>query len=416
MPGAQTPLQMASQLAHLPGLVLLESATATSTKGLSLVTAAPKKVLRGHIATDWHLIAEHLSVQSHDHNNGKVPPAGGLFGWVGFDGEFCFGIYPEVLAFDHHHQSWSEWGTLSTQLCQRKLGRAPHLQFQPLVEREAFVTAVKRAQSYIAAGDIYQVNLSHPWQAPWPEGADALAFYRQLQQSSPSPFAAFLSLAGTEVFSSSPECFLSMSGQQIETRPIKGTRPRFPAHQAKDLASAKALAASVKEQAELLMITDLERNDLGQVCEFGSVHVPELAAVESFAQVFHLVSTVCGTLRPEVDHAAAFKACFPGGSISGAPKRRALEIIAELEHHPRGLYTGAIGYFGFNGESQFNIVIRTAIREGQTITFHAGAGIVADSVPEHEYEETLHKAAGLLAAANPRPKKIPAPAQDRHED
>jgi len=168
---------------------------------------------------------------------------------------------------------------------------------------------------------------------------------------------------------------------------------------AEDKASARALTASAKERAELLMITDLERNDLGQVCKYGSISVPELAAVESFAQVFHLVSTVQGTLRAEVDHAAAFKACFPGGSISGAPKKRALEIIAELERHPRGLYTGAIGYFGFNGQSQFNIVIRTAVQQGDTISFHAGAGIVADSVPELEYEETLHKASGLLKAS-----------------
>ena len=159
------------------------------------------------------------------------------------------------------------------------------------------------------------------------------------------------------------------------------------------------LQASVKENAELLMITDLERNDLGQVCEFGSIHVSELAAVESFAQVFHLVSTVQGTLRADISHAEAFRQCFPGGSISGAPKKRALEIIHELEPHPRGLYTGAIGYFGFNGESQFNIVIRTAVQVGREITFHAGAGIVADSVPALEYEETLHKAAGLLRAA-----------------
>ena len=147
------------------------------------------------------------------------------------------------------------------------------------------------------------------------------------------------------------------------------------------------------------MITDLERNDLGQVCEFGSVRVSELLGLESHAQVHHLVSTVEGRLRQDVDHLDAFLACFPGGSISGAPKKRALEIIRELEMHDRGLYTGAIGYFGFNGESQFSIAIRTAWRTGDVVQFHTGAGIVADSVPELEYEETRHKAAGILQAA-----------------
>lgn len=416
MPSEHSPFQVACNLSHLPGLILLETATTSHHGGLSMVTAAPHKVLRGHIATDWQLIADEVSAHSIADPGPHGAPAGGLFGWVGFDGEFCFGVYSDVLVFDHRQQTWSELGQLSAQFSCRNLGPAPQLRFVPVIQRDAFIASVTSAQAYIAAGDIYQVNLAHPWLAQWPDGSDPLAFYRRLQQSSPAPFAAFLSLNGTDVFSSSPECFLRMSGRQIETRPIKGTRPRFPSNAAKDKASAQALVASVKEQAELLMITDLERNDLGQVCEFGSVHVPELAAVESFAQVFHLVSTVRGTLRPGVDQTTAFKACFPGGSISGAPKKRALEIIAELERHPRGLYTGAIGYFGFNGESQFNIVIRTAIRQGQTITFHAGAGIVADSVPEHEYEETLHKAAGILGAANGQAKKILVSAQGTHED
>lgn len=149
------------------------------------------------------------------------------------------------------------------------------------------------------------------------------------------------------------------------------------------------------------MITDLERNDLGQVCDFGSVFVPELWAVESFAQVHHLVSTVKGTLKPGIDHVSALAACFPGGSISGAPKKRALDIIQELEKTPRGIYTGAIGYFGLNGQSQFSIAIRTAVKKGGEISFQVGSGIVADSVPEREYEETLHKAAGILRAARP---------------
>ena len=182
------------------------------------------------------------------------------------------------------------------------------------------------------------------------------------------------------------------------TRPIKGTRPRYY-NAGEDERSAYELMTSPKEIAELIMITDLERNDIGKVCEFGSVRVAELLKLERFAQVFHLVSTVEGRLRPEFGHLQALHACFPGGSISGAPKHRALEIIAELEPVSRGLYTGAIGYLGANGESQFSIAIRTAIIENGMLSLHAGAGIVADSQADSEYEETLHKAAGFFAAA-----------------
>jgi len=255
---------------------------------------------------------------------------------------------------------------------------------------------VERAQAYIAAGDIYQVCLSHPFEADFP--GSAWPYYAKLRRHSPAPFSAFLNFDGVQIASASPECFLRMSGREIVTRPIKGTRPRRPDEQM-DRESARDLLASQKEIAELIMITDLERNDLGRICEYGSVDVPELLTLESYEQVHHLVSTVRGTLRSEVSHPAALRACFPGGSISGAPKKRALEIIAELESFPRGIYTGAIGYFGYNGESQFSIAIRTAVFQNGKASFHAGAGIVADSVPEREWQETLDKAAGLLLAA-----------------
>jgi anthranilate/para-aminobenzoate synthase component I len=194
-----------------------------------------------------------------------------------------------------------------------------------------------------------------------------------------------------------------MSGRHILTRPIKGTRPRMESP-AEDERQALELTTSPKEIAELVMITDLERNDLGHVCEFGSVTASQLLHLERYAQVFHLVSTVEGTLREEISQVEALATCFPGGSISGAPKKRALEIIRELESAPRGLFTGAIGYFGYNGESQFNIAIRTvAIHRDESgrglAEFHVGAGITADSHPEREWEETLHKAAGILQAA-----------------
>jgi anthranilate/para-aminobenzoate synthase component I len=188
-----------------------------------------------------------------------------------------------------------------------------------------------------------------------------------------------------------------MSGSQIISRPIKGTRPRA-ADPTRDAQLAYELQTSAKELAELVMITDLLRNDLGKVCEYGSVQVPELAKLEKFAQVQHLVSTIEGRLKQDVTHFAAFASCFPGGSITGAPKFRAMEIIDELEPISRGPYCGAIGYLGFNRESQLNIAIRTAICAQGKIHFNVGAGIVADSIPEMEYEETLAKAAGFLAA------------------
>lgn len=265
------------------------------------------------------------------------------------------------------------------------------------MDRRQFEAMVRRAKEFIAAGDIYQVNLSQRFSAWY--GGDPWGFYSRLRQASPAPFGAFLALGGMTILSASPESFLSMSGRSIETRPIKGTRPRM-AEPAADEKSALDLITSPKEIAELVMITDLERNDLGQVCEYGSVVVPELVRLERYAQVFHLVSTVRGTLREGVSHAEAFRACFPGGSITGAPKKRAREVIAELEPVPRGIYTGAIGWFGFNGESRWSIAIRTAVHAGSELAFHVGAGIVADSDPGAEYEETLHKAEGFFAAGS----------------
>lgn len=385
-----TPAEIAAQLCQREGFIWMDSSLSLP-GAVSVLTADPVEVLQGHIDRDWEKVRAAL----------RTPraAAGGLYGWVGYDGHFTFGIYPHGLVYDHDHARWYQFGSFKFQISNFKSPAAPRLRFQPGVARDDFIRTVRRAQDYIAAGDIYQVNLSCPWKAEWPRDADALALYLKLRAVSPAPHAAFMRLAGTTVLSASPELFLRMHSSRIATRPIKGTRPRFIGDPDRDSAAVRELTASAKERAELLMITDLERNDLGQVCEFGSVTVPELWRVESFAQVFHLVSTVTGTLRPHVDHVDAFRACFPGGSITGAPKKRAMEIIAELEPHPRGLYTGAIGWFGFDGRSQWNIAIRTAVQKGGEIAFHTGSGIVADSVPEREYEETLHKAAGILAAA-----------------
>jgi len=276
------------------------------------------------------------------------------------------------------------------------------------LSRDAFMTAVERAQNYIRAGDIYQVNLSHRLTAPC--GFSSWEFFANLSAVSPAPFAAYLDGGDFEIASSSPEQFLRMSGSHIVTRPIKGTRPR-DSDATRDAQLAYELQTSPKELAELVMITDLLRNDLGKVCEFGSVQVPELAKLEKFAQVQHLVSTVDGRLRQGVTHFAAFASCFPGGSITGAPKFRAMEIIDELEPVSRGPYCGAIGYLGFNRESQLSIAIRTAVCQANQIHFNVGAGIVADSHPAAEYEETLAKAAGFLSALNFARVGVPAPAR-----
>ena len=276
-----------------------------------------------------------------------------------------------------------------------RLESAPGLDLSSNLSRAEFEARVHRAQAYIRAGDIYQVNLSQRLSAPWPfSGWD---LFRSLSAISPAPFSAYLDCGQFQLASSSPELFLRLSGRQILTRPIKGTRPRST-DPTRDAQLTYELQTSPKEMAELVMITDLLRNDVGKVCEFGSVHVPELVRLERFPQVQHLVSTVEGRLRPEVTHFGALAACFPGGSITGAPKFRAMQIIDELESNPRGPYTGALGYLGFNRESQLSILIRAAVCKPGQAWFHTGAGIVADSVPTAEYEETLAKARGFLEA------------------
>jgi len=274
------------------------------------------------------------------------------------------------------------------------------------LSRAEFIAAVETAQRYIRSGDIYQVNVTQRLSAAWVSSAWDL--FRRLTDVSPAPCAAFLDCGDFQLASSSPELFLRLSGAHIQTRPIKGTRPRST-DPTRDAQLAYELQTSAKEQAELVMITDLLRNDLGRVCEFGSVQVPDLLRLEKFAQVQHLVSTIEGRLRLEVTHLSALAACFPGGSITGAPKFRALEIIDELEPVARGPYCGALGYLGFNRESQLSIIIRTAICKDGVAHFPVGAGIVADSDPAAEYEETLAKARGFFAALELEPPHRESP-------
>jgi para-aminobenzoate synthetase component 1 len=259
-----------------------------------------------------------------------------------------------------------------------------------------YLEAVSRVRDYIVAGDIFQANISQRLEAPLYEPPWDL--YRRLRALNPAPFAAYLDFDGVTVASASPERFVKVDdARRVETRPIKGTRPRGigPEH---DAALGQALTESAKDRAENLMIVDLLRNDLSRVCRPGTVRVSELFTLERYATVHHLVSTVVGELAPGADAIDLFTSTFPGGSITGAPKIRAMEIIAEIEPSLRGVYCGAIGYVSATGTVDTSIVIRTYLALGDRVYFSVGGGIVADSDPEEEYRETLHKARALIAA------------------
>ena len=262
------------------------------------------------------------------------------------------------------------------------------------MDRGRYRQAFDRIQRYIGDGDCYQVNLAQRFAAR-AEG-DAWTAYCQLRRISPAPFMAYMNFGDLQVLSASPERFLQVVGEHVETRPIKGTRPRDD-DPAADAAHAQALQASLKDRAENLMIVDLLRNDISKSCRVGSVRADRLFALESFANVHHLVSTVTGTLKAGMTAVDLLRGCFPGGSITGAPKLRAMEIIEELEPNRRGLYCGAIGYIGFDGNMDTNIAIRTAVYSEGEFRFWAGGGIVADSEMDKEYRETWDKASSMLA-------------------
>jgi para-aminobenzoate synthetase component 1 len=260
---------------------------------------------------------------------------------------------------------------------------------------EEYVRAVERARRYIIDGDIFQVNLSQRFEMPLETPAPLL--YRRLRALNPAPFAAYLDHPGMQVVSASPERYIRVADGRAEIRPIKGTRPRGSTPE-EDRRLRRELENSPKDHAENTMIVDLVRNDLGRVCRYGTVRVLEHAVLETFPSVFHLTSTVAGELRPGLDAVDAIRASFPDGSITGAPKIRAMEIIEELEPVRRGVYTGALGYFSFTGPVDLNVTIRTiTVRDGRAY-FSVGGGIVYDSDPEMEYQETLHKGRALARA------------------
>jgi para-aminobenzoate synthetase component 1 len=459
-----TPESLVQRLEHAPGVVLLRSAYfETPQARYSFVAANPFLIFRScgshaevtsggrrkdYFGNPWHLL-DSLMTRYELLDELDLPfPLGGCFGFWGYDlknfvepklgcnavndlelPDCHVGFYSSLVVFDHIlRRTWIISTGLDAEGNRSECKAYDELEFwhmrlegdarEPAIadviaselrsnlRREDFLRMIAAAQRYIREGDIYQVNLSHRLETEW-RGSGWDLFLR-LKQASPAPFAAYLDCGDFQLASSSPEMFLKMSGSQIRTRPIKGTRPRS-GETTRDAQLSYELQTSAKETAELLMITDLLRNDLGRVCEFGSIHVPDLLRLEKYPHVQHLVSTVEGMLRPDVTHFSAFSGAFPGGSITGAPKIRAMQIIDELEPVSRGVYTGALGYLGFNRESQLAITIRTAVCRNQTAWFNVGAGIVADSDPQAEWEETLAKGKGFTEAIH-APAALPVKA------
>jgi len=404
-------------IAAEPYATLTTRGNLTEVRGeaIELSRADPLALLRQHLAIDSAAGCE-------------LPFCGGALGYFSYDlarrferlparaadsekmPEMAIGIYDWAVVVDHlERRSWlvgqgrdpdTDWkwnglvARFSTPPTER--ARVPFRITAPLVSnlsRDGYASRFRRVLDYIHAGDCYQINLAQRFAAP--AAGDPWLAYQALRIINPAPYSAFLNTPYGTVMSASPERFLRLERGSVETRPIKGTRRRV-GHPRLDAGLAAELQASAKDRAENVMIVDLLRNDLSKNCEPGSVKVPKLFEVESFATVHHLVSTVTGKLRRDRDALDLVRGCFPGGSITGAPKLRAMQIIEELEPQRRGVYCGAIGYIGCDGNMDLNIAIRTLVYSGGTIRFSAGGGIVADSRCEDEYQETFDKAAALL--------------------
>ena len=365
-----------------------------------------------------------------------IPFAGGAVGYFGYDlarrlerlpsiaeddaniPDMAIGIYDWAIIVDHQlkkttlashggaRMTTKRWDELGWEF-KGDVGSRWTVPFHLLSDVEPDLNLTQygvrfaKLKRYIADGDCYQVNLTRRFSAR--AGGDPWTAYRELRKVNPAPMAAYLQLPFVQILSSSPESFLQVRDKEVSTKPIKGTRPRHadPILDAKEITN---LRNATKDQSENVMIVDLLRNDIGKVCETGSVRVPSLFEIESFATVHHLVSTVTGKLRDDCDCVDLLKACFPGGSITGAPKLRAMQIIEELEPHRRGVYCGSIGYIGSDGAMDINLAIRTLIYADAKIRFWVGGGIVADSVMEEEFQETLDKAKAMLQMLSQEPQ------------
>ena len=421
------PLDVLASLAGEPGAFLLE--VQGPTQPLTLLGCTPRAQLR--VLADGRIEGEHdtgdvLGAVERfvAAARGDLPfPHGGVIGYLAYEvGRFSeprlrdgptldlplavLSRYDPILVYERARAqytlacataesaraAWLERLAVPAPVWEGPLAAAP---LAALLSRDCYLTAVRRVLDYLAAGDAYQVNLTQPFAAPL--AAPPWALFAALARRHPVPHCAYLDVGGAQILANSPELFLRRRGDRVETRPIKGTRPRG-AGRLRDAGLAAELRSDGKERAEHVMIVDLERNDLGRVCRPGSVAVGRFAELESHPTVHHLVSAVAGRLRPGVGLAALLQATFPGGSITGAPKVRAMEIIRELEPWPRGPYTGVFGLFHPSGDLELGLAIRTAVVSDGTVRWHAGGGIVADSDPERELAEAWLKTAALRLA------------------
>ena len=413
-------------LADLPWAVWLDSGGVAR---YDILTAAPQQAIVLDEKTICNDPFALLRVALGEKNApiAGVPFAGGALGYWSYDlarrmmvlpnvarddgqlPDMAIGIYDWAVVLDHHQHTarlvsrrrFPETAALLPQILHRLQNLPPlpedafrvHGQVSSNFAPDSYAAAFTAVQDYLRAGDCYQINLAQRFSAN--ADGDAFGAYLALRGLSPAPYAAFLNFPHAQILCASPECFISVQNGKVKTKPIKGTRPRGSDTQ-QDHLLAEELRNHPKDRAENLMIVDLLRNDLGKSCAPGSVHVPELFKVESFANVHHLVSTVEGRLPAERDALDVLRDCFPGGSVTGAPKLRAMQIIEQLEPDRRGVYCGAIGYIGFDGNMDSNIAIRTLVHRNGKIYCWAGGGIVADSGMAAEYQETLDKASAML--------------------
>jgi para-aminobenzoate synthetase component 1 len=413
-------------LADLPWAVWLDSGGVAR---YDIIVAAPQQtiILDEKTVCDDPLALIRAALGEQVAPVADVPFAGGALGYWSYDlarrmmalphiapddvqlPDMAIGIYDWAVVLDHRQRTarlvsrrrFAETTAILPQILLRLQRVQPplhdafrvHGQIASNFTQDSYAAAFSSVQNYLRAGDCYQINLAQCFSAK-AEG-DAFCAYLALRALSPAPYAAFLNFPQTQILCASPECFVSVQNGKVMTKPIKGTRPRGGDAQ-QDYMFVEELRNHPKDRAENLMIVDLLRNDLGKNCVPGSVHVPELFKVESFANVHHLVSTVEGRLSAGRDALDVFRGCFPGGSVTGAPKLRAMQIIEQLEPCRRGVYCGAIGYAGFDGNMDSNIAIRTLVHGNGKIRCWAGGGIVADSGMGAEYQETLDKASAML--------------------
>lgn len=375
-------------------------------------------------------------MRSYESNyDGELPFIGGAVGYFGYDmchhvenlprtavddvqiPDCFFGIYDGAIIIDHFGEAVyaassgklsdpDKWVDQAERVIKEGKSNLPSTGLSASekkhhlisnIDKHDYFRSIDKIKNYISSGDIYQVNYTQRFEGEC--GYSPYELYYRLRSMNPAPFACYMDFGCGHIISSSPERFIQIKAGKVQTRPIKGTRARGKTAE-EDRINQKELSESEKDRAELLMIVDLERNDLGKVCKTGSVKVTELFHIEEYATVYHLVSTVEGELDEGIHCMDCIKAMFPGGSITGAPKIRAMEIIDELEPTQRNIYTGSIGYIGFNSNADFNIVIRTIIQKGNKIYLQAGGGIVWDSDAQMEYEESLQKAKALINASN----------------